>query len=193
MFLISKLQPLGLLWMERHLVKWHPRVTEHFICISLKHIRVVKEKIKLIEWSSGNGRVWTNCWQFWNLSNDNGVHWITSSLIHHWSTSGGAKKIKLVELQKWTCFNPLLTKLSKAWVYTHTHMYVWYKRLVLFSIPKLAAVLHKVRSIVSLEAGSHWTPHLEGSKGRLTSSVYHSAMVVLSAGYWTIAVTTDNW
>ena len=31
-----KLQPLGLLWMLRHLVKWHPGVAEQFIW---KHIR----------------------------------------------------------------------------------------------------------------------------------------------------------
>ena len=34
--LITKLQPLGLLWMLRHLVKWHPGVAEQFIW---KHIR----------------------------------------------------------------------------------------------------------------------------------------------------------
>ena len=44
--LITKLQPLGFLWMLKRLVKCHLRVTEHFIW---KHIRVVQEKTELIE------------------------------------------------------------------------------------------------------------------------------------------------
>ena len=44
---ITKLQPLGFLWMLRALVKWLLRgVTEQFIW---KQIRVVQEKIELIE------------------------------------------------------------------------------------------------------------------------------------------------
>ena len=44
--LIMKPQPLGFLWMLRHLVKCHLKVTEQFIW---KHIRVVQEKTELIE------------------------------------------------------------------------------------------------------------------------------------------------
>ena len=50
-YLISKLQPLGFLWMLRQMP---PGVAEHFIW---KHIRVVQEKIELIKSSSGNGGV----------------------------------------------------------------------------------------------------------------------------------------
>ena len=55
--LITKLQPLGFLWMLRHLIKCHLGVTEQFIWGPLKHIRMVQEKIKLIgipQRSSGN-------------------------------------------------------------------------------------------------------------------------------------------
>ena len=58
--LITKLQPLGLLWMLKHLVKWHLEVTEQFIWGPLKYIRVVQEKIKLTEIPqrrSGNGQI----------------------------------------------------------------------------------------------------------------------------------------
>ena len=44
--LITKFQPLGLLWMLRPLVKCHLRVTEQFIW---KHIQVVQERMKVVE------------------------------------------------------------------------------------------------------------------------------------------------
>ena len=107
--------------MEIHLVKWHPGVAEQFIFGSLKHIRVVKEKIKLVEWSSGNGRVWTNCWQFWNLSNDNWGslnYFITNSSLKHirW-----CKKDKARRAAKMDVFHPLLTKLCLKHECTRTH------------------------------------------------------------------------